>query len=56
MMKNKNSMQNENTIPRRRRGGQPGNKNALIHGFYSTWSEAELKALFERLKKARSGD
>jgi hypothetical protein len=56
MNENKNSMQNENTTPRRRRGGHPGNQNALIHGFYSSGREAELKALFERLKKAQSGD
>jgi uncharacterized protein YjcR len=56
MIKNKNSMQNENTMPRRRPGGQPGNQNAYKHGFYSIGREAELKALSERLKKAQSGD
>src|SRR5688500_15969467 len=31
-----------------KRGGQPGNKNALKHGFYSTgWTEDEIKRLGE---------
>jgi uncharacterized protein YjcR len=36
----------ENTPPKRTRGGQPGNKNALSHGFYSRkFKTAELKDL-----------
>ncbi len=34
------------STPKRRRGGQPGNGNALRHGFYSKYfTEAEMQSL-----------
>ena len=37
--------------PRHRRGGQPGNSNALRHGLYSKYfTEAEMHGLDENLK------
>jgi hypothetical protein len=45
---------NENiphTKPHRRRGGQPGNTNAVRHGFYSpSFTQAEMSALDSNVK------
>ena len=37
--------------PKRKRGGQPGNANALRHGFYSKYfTETEMKSLDANIK------
>lgn len=44
--------------PKRSRGGQPGNTNRLIHGFYSRaerLSLAEARALIARSRLAAAG-
>ena len=43
----------EKRIGRRRRGGQPGNLNALKHGRYTAEAKAERRFVRELLRTAR---
>ncbi len=44
-------MTNPPSTSRRHRGGQPGNRNALRHGFFSkSFTEAELHGLDDNIK------
>ena len=44
-------MPNPSTPPKRKRGGQPGNKNNFRHGFYSpSFSPSDMQALDQNVK------
>jgi hypothetical protein len=51
-MKTKRSAVKTEIFPRKRRGGQPKNQNALKHGFYSTLFKDRERYLLEQMQPA----
>jgi hypothetical protein len=45
--------ENESTEPKRKRGGQPGNKNALKHGFYTDGGRKRLEEVDALIRDCR---
>jgi hypothetical protein len=44
-------MEQKSNLPKRKRGGQPGNKNRFRHGFYSpSYFAAEMRSLDSNVK------
>lgn len=45
--------ENESVTTRRKRGGQPGNKNALKHGFYTDGGRKRLEDVDALIRDCR---